>query len=51
MFLEQSIQLRQWLETLQEPQRLLAFICIVLGFPLLCIALLYIEKKLENKGE
>lgn len=51
MFLEQTIQLNQWIATLQEPQRFFVYIGIVCGLPLLCIALLYINKKFEDKGE
>lgn len=48
MFFEQYIQLNQWLETLQEPQRFFAFIGIMCGVPLLCIVLWYIDKRIEE---
>lgn len=48
MFFEQYIQLNQWLETLQEPQRFLALLGIMCGLPLLCIVLLYIDKIIEE---
>lgn len=51
MFFEHYIQLNQWLETLQEPQRFFAFIGIMCGLPLLCVALLCIDKKLESKRD
>lgn len=49
MLLEETIQLQQWINNLQDPQRLIIFFLVYAGIPLLCIILICIERKLEEK--
>ena len=49
MYLEQTLQLLQWIDTLQEPQKLTMYLLIYIGLPLLLITLLLINNKIESK--
>lgn len=51
MYLEQTLQLLQWIDTLQEPQKLTMYLLIYLGLPLLLIILLWLNNKVQIKNE
>lgn len=51
MHLDFAIWLNQTLDKLQDPTRSIAYICLLIGSPLVLISLIWLSNKIESKKE
>lgn len=49
MYLEQTMQLLQWIETLQEPYQFLVYLLLYVGVPIFIAVVFYIYNIKEAK--
>lgn len=51
MYLEQTMQFTQWLNSLPEAQRFIGYVLLYIGLPALCFLLWAIDKKINERKE
>ena len=46
-----TLWLHNYIDKLQEPTRLIVYICLLIGIPLLLTGLIWLSNRMENKKE
>lgn len=51
MYFDLAIKFNQFLEKLEEPNRIFLILIIYIGLPILCIALYKLDNAIQKRGE